>query len=151
MPRFALPLLNIICGSCTCSLTSRLYSMYSCPSPMRPHFLQWKSGHIRGLASIEGDNFVVFYHPCASEIFGLSGLIRGVASIKGDNFVVFYHPCSSEIFGWSVLIRGVASLWVNLVVFYYPCASEIFGWSGLIRGVDSLGGQFSSILPSLCI
>jgi len=33
-----------------------------------------------------------------------------VASIEGVNFVVFYYPCASEIFGWSSLIRGVASL-----------------------------------------
>jgi hypothetical protein len=46
---------------------------------------------IRGVASIEGDNLVVFYHPCASEIFGWSGLIREVTSIEGDNLVVFYN------------------------------------------------------------
>ena len=46
--------------------------------------LKWKSGHIRGMASIDRDNFVVFYHPSESEIFGWSGLIRGVASIEGQ-------------------------------------------------------------------
>ena len=65
------------------------------------------------------------------------------------NFVVFYHPSESEIFGWSGLIRGVASIkGGNFVVFDHPSESEIFGWSGLIRGVASLGGQFCSILPS---
>ena len=68
------------------------------------------------------------------------------------NLVVFYYPSAAETFDWSGLIRGVASPEGGiLVVFYYPSASEIFGWSGLIRGMDSLGGQFSSILPSQCI
>jgi hypothetical protein len=51
-------------------------------------------------------NFVVFYYPGESEIFGCSGLIRGVASPEGGILVVFYHPCASEIFGWSGLIKG---------------------------------------------
>ena len=71
-----------------------------------------------------------------------------MASIEGVNFVVFYHPSASEIFGWSDLIRGMDSWGFNLVVFYSPGESEIFGWSGLIRGMDSLGGHFSSILLS---
>ena len=36
------------------------------------------------MASIEGVNFVVFYHPSASEIFGWSGLIRGMDSLGGQ-------------------------------------------------------------------
>jgi hypothetical protein len=57
-----------------------------------------------------------------------------VASIEGVNFVVFYHPSASEIFGWSGLIRGMDSWGFNLVVFYSPGEPEIFGWSGLIKG-----------------
>jgi hypothetical protein len=41
---------------------------------------------IRVVASLEGDNLVVFYYPSAS------GLIRGVASLEGDNFgIVKYY------------------------------------------------------------
>ena len=55
------------------------------------------------MASLKGDNLVVFYHLAASEIWyktGVSegsGLIRGVASLEGDNLVVFYHLAVSEI------------------------------------------------------
>jgi peroxiredoxin len=48
-----------------------------------------KSGLIRVVASLEGDNLVVFYYPSAS------GLIRVVASLEGDNLVVFYYPSAA--------------------------------------------------------
>jgi hypothetical protein len=43
-------------------------------------------GLIRGVASLKGDNLVIFYCLVAFEI----GLIGGVASLKGDNLVIFY-------------------------------------------------------------
>jgi hypothetical protein len=50
------------------------------------------------MASLEGDNLLVFYYLIASEIFfdkkggfGRSGLIRWVASLEGDNLYVFYY------------------------------------------------------------
>ena len=56
------------------------------------------------MASLKGDNLVVFDYLAASEIWydktGVSegsGLIRGVASLEGDNLVVFYHLTASEI------------------------------------------------------
>ena len=69
------------------------------------------------MASLEGDNLVVFYYLSVSEIWpdkrgGLSGggqfsgillslylksgLIRGMASLEGDNLVVFYYLSVSE-------------------------------------------------------
>jgi hypothetical protein len=45
------------------------------------------------VASLEGENLVVFYYLSAS------GLIRGVASLEGDNLVVFYYLSAHEI--WS--------------------------------------------------
>ena len=51
-----------------------------------------KTGLIRGMASLEGDNLVVFYYLSVSE----TGLIRGVASLEGDNLVVFYYLSVSE-------------------------------------------------------
>jgi hypothetical protein len=59
-------------------------------------------GLIRGVASLEGDNLVIFYFLVAFKI----GLIRGVASLKGDNLVIFYCLIAFEI----GLIKGVASL-----------------------------------------
>ena len=44
------------------------------------------SGLIRGMASLKGNNLVVFY--CSVHLN--SGLIRGMASLKGNNLVVFY-------------------------------------------------------------
>jgi hypothetical protein len=38
------------------------YVTYSSPPLIRPLLLQWKYGLIRGVASIEGDNLVVFYY-----------------------------------------------------------------------------------------
>jgi hypothetical protein len=58
------------------------------------------SGLIRGVTSLERDNYVVFYYLmiCTCEFwsdkrvaFGGSGLIRGVISLEGDNYVVFYY------------------------------------------------------------
>ena len=56
------------------------------------------------MASLEGENLVVLYYLCASEIctdkrvaFGWRGLIRGVASLEGDNLVVLYYLCASAI------------------------------------------------------
>ena len=85
------------------------------------------------MASLEGDNLVVFYYLSVSENWpdkrdGLSG---------GVNSVVFY------------LIRGVASLeGDNLVVFYYLSVSEI--WPDKRDGLSG-GGQSSGILLSQCI
>jgi len=45
-----------------------------------------KSGFIRGVASLEGNNEVV-----------ICGLTRGVVSLEGDNLVVTYYLKASEI------------------------------------------------------
>jgi hypothetical protein len=42
------------------------------PPLIIPPFQQWKSGHLWGLAFLEGDNLVVFYYL-------KYGLVRGVA------------------------------------------------------------------------
>ena len=70
-----------------------------------PPLLQWKSGFIREVASLEEDNLIIFYY-----VYLKAGLIRGVA----------FHESGlirGVVFGDSGLIRGVA-----------------FGDSGLIRG-----------------
>jgi hypothetical protein len=54
-----------------------------------------KNGLIRGVASLEGDNIVVF----TISVHLKSGLITGVASLVDDNLVVFYYLTASEI--WS--------------------------------------------------
>jgi hypothetical protein len=131
-------LLNIIRGSCTCSLTSHLYSMYSCSSPMRPHLLQWKSGHIRGVASIEGDNFVVFYHSSASEIFGWSGLIRVMDSLGGQFSIILLSQWIWNLWmEWSYK-RGTNILqsdWSSNISYSIKPVQQRYNWNIVESGV----------------
>ena len=83
--------------------------------------------------------------------FGGSGLIRGVISLESDNYVVFtiswsVHVKSGLIRGWPYK-RGDFSWEGQLCSIYYlmistceiwPDKRVAFGWSGLIRGVTSL-------------
>jgi len=55
-----------------------------------PSILQWKSGHIKGEASLRKDNLVVFYYL-------KSGHIKGEASLRKDNLVVFYYLSAYRI------------------------------------------------------
>jgi hypothetical protein len=71
--------------------------LYSSPPLIRPLLLQWKSGLIRGVASLEWNYLLVFSYLSASK----SGLIRGVS------------------FGRSGLIRG-GLLYCIFVGQYFP-------------------------------
>ena len=73
---------------------------YSSPPLTRRHLLQLKRGLIRGVASLKGDKYVVFYYLIASEIwpdkrgdFGCSGLKRGVLMFKENETTnnIFYY------------------------------------------------------------
>ena len=55
-----------------------------------------KSGLVRGVASLERDNLLVFYYLSASE-FLKSGLVRGVAFLERDNLLVFYYLSTCEL------------------------------------------------------
>ena len=58
--------------------------MSSYNSPLvKPSLLQWTNGLIGGVASLEGDNLVVFYQLCASEIWP-DNYLRGVAFGESD-------------------------------------------------------------------
>ena len=63
-----------------CTITG--YISYSCPQIIRSCLLQRKCGLIRGQASLEGDNLIVFYYLSAfgfirNVAFGGRGLMRG--------------------------------------------------------------------------
>ena len=62
--------------SCCFSLCPYLWYRYSSPLLIRPSFLQWQSGLIRGVVFLGRDNLVVFYN---ISVYMKFSLIRGVA------------------------------------------------------------------------
>ena len=83
-----------------------LICTYSSPPLIRPHLLKWKSGLIRGVASLKGDKLIVFYYLKAFEIW------PGPLWLWSYGSSIYNYLCNQclsplKLWVWILLRRGV--------------------------------------------
>ena len=85
----------------------------------------WEGGFVRGVASLEGDRVVVFYHLCASEIWlDIRVAFGGSGHLREGNTVLSYFIFTLFLQKLFVLLDLIGSADVAFKIFFPDTSKE---------------------------
>jgi hypothetical protein len=133
--------------------------------------LWWEGGFVRGVASLEGDRVVVFYHLCASEIWlDIRVAFGGCGRLREGNTVLFYFIFTETVctvrsnriswcgfqnffsryikriwkFGKNWYVPYLFHLWISCIIFYSKINYLFFYYMTMFqvcRIISLIGGK----------